>query len=100
MSSENFKEYRNSWLDAVNRGGLLKVNQGFFNFICCVETTVQRYLNIDFLKQYKDEDLCEPLKIAILNDYFTEVCWENLTCNLVNKSLCSILKRSNCGEMD
>ena len=45
-----------------------------------------------FLKQYKDEDLREPLKIAILNDDFTEVCWENLTCKLVNKSLCSILK--------
>ena len=48
LSSENFKEYRNSWLDGVNRGGLLKVNQGFFNFIRYVETTVQRYLNIDF----------------------------------------------------
>ena len=92
LSSENFKEYRNSWLDAVNGGGLLKVNQGFFNFICCIETTVQRYLNIDFLKQYKGEDLREPLKIAILNDDFTEASWENLTCNLVNKSLSSILK--------
>ena len=26
LSSENFKEYRNSWLDSGNRGGLLKVN--------------------------------------------------------------------------
>ena len=42
LSSENFKEHRNNWPDAVNRGGILKVNQGFFNFICCVETTVQR----------------------------------------------------------
>ena len=70
----------------------MKVNQGFFNFICCVGTTVQRYLNVDFLKHYRGEDLREPLKIAILSDDFTEVCWENFTCNLVNKSLSSILK--------
>ena len=68
----------------------MNVNQRFFNFICCVETTVQRYLNIDFLKQYKGEDLRETLKTEILNDDFTEVCWE--TCNLVNKSLSSVLK--------
>ena len=92
LSSENFKEYRNSWLDAVNRGGLLKFNQGFFNLICCVETAVQRYLNIDFLKQYKGEDLAEALKINILNDAFTEPCWENLTSKLVNKSLSYVLK--------
>ena len=29
LSKENFKKYRNSWLDAVNREGLSKVNQGF-----------------------------------------------------------------------
>ena len=57
-----------------------------------LDTTLQGYLNIDFLKQQKDEDLRETLKIAISNDDFSKVCWENLTCNLVNKSLCPILK--------
>ena len=85
-SSENFKKYGNSWLDVVNRGRLLKISQGFFNLICCVETPVQRYLNIDFLKQYKDEDFRETIKIEILNDDFTDICWENLTSNFVNKS--------------
>ena len=66
LSSDNFKEYRNSWLDTVNRGRLLKINQRFFNLICCLETTVQGYLNIDFLKQYKGEDLPETLKINFL----------------------------------
>ena len=51
LSSENFIEYRNSWLDAVNRRELLKINQRFLNFIFFVDTTMQRYLNIDFLKQ-------------------------------------------------
>ena len=47
LSSDNCKDYRNSWVDAVNRGGLVNVNQGFFNLICCVKTAVQRNLNID-----------------------------------------------------
>ena len=65
LSSENFKGYRNSVLDAANRRGLLKVNQGFFNLISCVETAVQRYFNIDFLKQFKGEDLHETLRMMI-----------------------------------
>ena len=36
--------------------------------------------------------MIQSLKIEILSDDFTEVCWENLTSNLVNKSLFSILK--------
>ena len=82
LSSENFIEYRNSWLDAVNRRELLKINQRFLNFIFFVDTTMQRYLNIDFLKQQKGKDLRETLKIAILNDDFAKLCWKTLLVSL------------------
>ena len=51
---------------------------------------MQIYLNIKVLKQRKGGDIRETLKIAILNDDFTEVCSGNFTCNIINKSLFSI----------
>ena len=51
---------------------------------------MQRYLNIKVLKQRKGGGIRETLRIAILNDNFTEVCSENLTCHIANKSLFSI----------
>ena len=54
---ESFLDYTRKWVELVNKGGLIEVNNNFFIFIRRTETYVQQILNLELLKNYEGEEL-------------------------------------------
>ena len=62
-------EYTREWVDQVNLGGLIEVNDDFFLFIKLIELECRKTLNINFLITYSGQEIRDQLcsKIKTVN---------------------------------
>ena len=71
-------EFKDKWLNLVNRGGLVDVNNDCFLFFRSIEYTVRKVFNVNILKDYMGQNLKEVLKIKILKNRHVLYCWDKL----------------------
>ena len=57
IKAYSFLDFTKKLIDLVNRGGLIKVNDGMFIFVRNVENVVRKVLNIGLLKMYPGKNL-------------------------------------------
>ena len=93
LQANSFLDFTNKWLELVNRGGLILVNDNFFIFIRRIENNVRKYLNVKFLLSYKGEDLRDLLYNHIQSNVGVNITWDNLTRFIPNDDLKKELKR-------
>ena len=54
-------EYTRKWVDQVNLGGLIEVNDDFFLFIKLIELECRKILNINFMITYSGQEIRDQL---------------------------------------
>ena len=74
-------EFKDRWIDLVNRGGLVDVNNKCFLFFRSVEYAVRRVFNVDILTNYAGENLKELITKQIFNNKHVIYCWDRLNEN-------------------
>ena len=65
IRANSFLDFSMKWVELVNRGGLVIVNDDFFIFIRRIENTVRQLLTIDMLRNYRGEDLRDLLMTSL-----------------------------------
>lgn len=87
-----FLEFTTKWTELVNSGGLVKVNDNMFIFVRRIENVVRKTLNVEFLQQYKGQDLREILYLELEKSTLIDNSWESLSRLLPNRNLAKSLK--------
>ena len=91
--ASTFLDFTHKWVETINRGGLIEVNDQFFLFIRNIEVEVQKYLNLALLKRYSGEDIREVLQKKLEENSLIEHYWESLTRYMPNDDLKKTLKK-------
>ena len=79
-----FLDFAKKWMEIVDRGGLIKVNDEMFIFVRRVENVVRQVLN---------EDLRECLQTELEKSKLVSMAWDSLSRNMSNSDLVKILKK-------
>ena len=87
-----FLEYTKTWVDRVNRGGLLLVSDDFYMFVRGIENEVRNVLTINFLIVYCGEDVKEVILEKLNANPFIQNLSGTLTKDVCNKHLTEKLK--------
>ena len=87
-----FLEYTKTWVDRVNRGGLLLVTDDFYIFVRGIENDVRKVLTINFLIAYCVEDVKEVILGKLNANSFIYNLWDTLTKDVCNKHLTENIK--------
>jgi len=91
FKAQTFLDYVHKWTDIVNKGGLVRVNDGMYIFIRRVEYCVQTVLSVKMLQVYKGEDLRKVIKDKLESDNLVISAWESISrlmpCRNLAKSL-------------
>ena len=87
-----FLEYTKTWVDRVNRGGLLLVSDDFYMFVRGIENEVGKVLTINFMIVYCGEDVKEVILEKLNANPFIQNMWDTLAKDFCNKHLTEKLK--------
>ena len=87
-----FLQYTKTWVDLVNRGGLLLVSDEFYIFVQSVENEVRKVLTINFLIADCGENLKGVILEKLYANPFIQNLWDTLTKDVCNKHLTEKLK--------
>ena len=87
-----FLEYTKTWVDRVNRGGLLLESDDFYMFLRGIENDVRKVLTINFLIAYCGEDVKEVILGKLNANSFIYNLWDTLTKDVYNKHLTENIK--------
>ena len=87
-----FLEFTRKWIDLINRGGLVKVNDDMFIFVRCVENCVRQTRNIKLIKKYQGEDLRDIIQKELQNSPFISYGWDSLSRLIPNRQLAEVLR--------
>ena len=93
IRANSFLDFSMKWVELVNRGGLVIVNDDFFIFIRRIENTVRQLLTIDMLRNYRGEDLRDLLMTSLEKHDGINATWDNLSRLIPNDDLRKELKR-------
>ena len=93
FKSNSFLDFTHKWVEKVNRGGLVRVNDNMFIFVRRIENVVRQVLNIKFMKIYKGEDLRDILQKELEKSSLIDLGWDSLSRLLPNRDLAAVLKR-------
>ena len=89
-----FLKYTKTWVDRVNRGGLLLISDELYMFVRGMENEVTKVLTINFLIAYCGEDVRQ----VILENFIGKQYRQNLafliqrTLELFARKICKFLK--------
>ena len=89
---DSLYSYTLSWTEKINRGGLMVVNDEFYQFIKHVESVARTVLNKSFMISYCGEDLRDVLLKKFLKHELIDKSWCSLTHNVDNESLKDAIK--------
>jgi len=92
LQARSFLDFTRAWIEIKNRGGLVKVNHNMFLFIRRVENEVRTVLTLNFIKNYRGEDLRDVLFQKLSTSKLVGNGWVTLSINLGNESSNQILK--------
>ena len=92
IKAHSFLDFTRKWIDIVNRGGLIKVNDDMFIFVRHVENVVRKVLNIGLLKTYHGEDLRDMIHNELRKHSLVDIYWDTLSRHVGNKKLVKHLK--------
>ena len=87
-----FLQYTKTWVDLVNRGGLLLVSDEFYIFVQSVENEVRKVLTINFLIADCGENVKGVILEKLYANPFIQNLWDTLTKDVCNKHLTKKLK--------
>ena len=87
-----FLQYTKTWVDLVNRGGLLLVSDEFYIFVQSVENEVRKVLTINFLIADCGENVKGVILEKLYANPFIQNLWDTLTKDVCNKHLTEKLK--------
>ena len=88
----NFLDFAHTWVEQVNRGGLVEVKDEFYLFIRSIENSVRKTLNISLIQRFEGEGLRDVLRNEILQNYFVEKYWQSIVHYLPSEQLANTLK--------
>ena len=81
-------------MNPINRGGLIKVNEGdISNFISKLEAVVRGILNVTLIGKHYGEDLREVLLQLMIDNENVNNSSETFSRNIPNEALSMILKK-------
>ena len=81
-------------MNPINRGGLIKVNEGdISNFISKLEAVVRGILNVTLIGKHYGEDLREVLLQVMVDNENVNTSCETLSRNISNEALSMVLKK-------
>ncbi|XP_047125905.1 uncharacterized protein LOC124807729 [Hydra vulgaris] len=92
ISDEVLLNSTRSWIDRVDRGALMHVNDEFYLFICHIENIARSILNRNLLVNYNGQDLRDVLMSNFQKNAQLDLSWSSLTRNLENLELSQLLK--------
>lgn len=86
-SEVSLLEYTSHWVDQVNRGGLMIINDQFYAFVKLLEHATRVLMNKNLFFKYCGEDLRKILIELFKKNGAIQDNWSNLTRELRNKDL-------------
>ena len=92
IESKTFLDFTRKWMEKVNRGGLVQVNDAMFIFVRTIENVVRSVLNVNLMRTYKGEDLRDVLEKELNKSVLIDVYWEAMSRAMPNKELGDCLK--------
>ena len=87
-----FQEYKQCWVEKVNRGGLIYVTDDFYKFIRKIEYTVREVLNMKLIVASAGENLRNVLLERLKEKKNLNENWDLITSRLSNKNLAEKIK--------
>ena len=79
--------YTKSWIDRIDRGGLMVVNEQFYVFIKRIECVARHILNKKLMVEYHGEDLRDVLMDSFTSSELVDKSWCSLTRNIESNEL-------------
>ena len=92
FESKTFLDFTRKWMEKVNRGGLVQVNDAMFIFVKTIENVARTVLNVNLMRTYKGEDLRDVSEKELNESVFIDVYWEAMSRAMPNKELGDCLK--------
>ena len=87
-----FQEYKQCWVEKVNRGRLIYVTDDFYKFIRKIEYTVREVLNMKLIVAFAGENLRSVLLGRLKEKNNLNEDWDLITSRLSNKNLAEKIK--------
>ena len=84
-------DYTQAWVDVVNRGGVFKVSDQFFNFVLQIERVARTVINCNLLCQ-RGTDIKKTLIAKFEGNPFVSEKWDELTSDVENRELVEKIK--------
>ena len=88
----SFLDYTKEWIEKVNRGSLVVINDYFCIFVSCLEIQARKILNLNFVILYSGENIKLKVFEKLSENNLIRCYWEKLTRSVGNEDLKEKLK--------
>ena len=88
----SFLDFTRKWVEILDKGGLVRVNDDMFIFIRRIEYAARNVLNVKFVTKYKGQDLRDIIYQELDSSSLVTKYWESLSRNIPNKELKKFLR--------
>ena len=88
----SFLDYTKEWIEKVNRGSLVVINDYFCIFVSCPEIQARKILNLNFVILYSGENIKLKVFEKLSENNLIRCYWEKLTRSVGNEDLKEKLK--------
>lgn len=83
---KTFLEYTNTWVNAINRGGLFRVHDGVYIFFRQVKMVVRTFFNAETIRNYQGESIASLIFTKLIGNPLVKKGWCDISSHVESDS--------------